>query len=423
MSLAPIGKICVLGLGYIGLPTASVIASRGVDVVGVDVKQDVVDCINRGEIHIVEPDLEGVTASAVHRGHLRASTEPEPADAFVIAVPTPFHDGKAELGYVWSAARAIAPHLRPGTLVVLESTSPPGTTDQMTQILAESRPDLRFPARDGDGPVDVNIAYCPERVLPGRVLTELIDNSRVIGGISAACSDRAKALYRIFCRGDLHVTDARTAEMCKLTENAFRDVNIAFANELSRVCDTIGINVWELIRLANQHPRVNILQPGPGVGGHCIAVDPWFIVEAAPDDTPLIRTARQVNDDKPKRVLGMVREALDATRAATGRRPTVALLGLAFKADVDDLRESPALAIAETVASWSDCETLVSEPNIEDLPASLSGMEGVRFVTDIDQTVAAADIVVMLVNHRPYLAIERESLASKTIIDTRGVWA
>ena len=422
MKPSGIEKVCVLGLGYIGLPTASVIASGGVDVVGVDIRPEVVERINRGEIHIVEPDLDGVTAAAVQRGRLRAALQPEPADAFVIAVPTPFHDGRADLGHVWSAARAIAPHLRRGSLVVLESTSPPGTTDRMTALLSEERPDLRFPRRGGEGGTDIHVAYCPERVLPGRVLVELVENSRVVGGITAACSERAKELYRIFCRGDLHVTDARTAEMCKLTENAFRDVNIAFANELSRVCETLDINVWELVRLANHHPRVKILQPGPGVGGHCIAVDPWFIVEAAPEETPLIRTARQVNDDKPKRVLGRIRQAVDAAIAA-GRRPAVGLLGLAFKADVDDLRESPALAIAETVASWGDCEVLVSEPNIEALPRSLAGRAGVRLVEDVDEMIASCEILAMLVNHRPYLGIGRDKVEGKVLIDTRGVWS
>lgn len=411
-------KVCVLGLGYIGLPTAVVIASRGVDVVGVDVKPDVVNKINRGEIHIVEPDLDAVTARAVQQGLLRAATTPTSADIYLIAVPTPFHDGKADMEFVWTAARMIAPHLAAGSLVVLESTSPPGTTAKMVELLSEARPDLCFPGGDADE-CDVHIAYCPERVLPGRVLTELVENSRVIGGITLACSKRAEELYRVFCRGELIVTDALTAEMCKLTENAFRDVNIAFANELSRVCDKIGINVWELVRLANHHPRVNILQPGPGVGGHCIAVDPWFIVEAAPEVTPLIRAARQVNDDKPRFVLGKIRTAVDEV-LADGRRPTVGLLGLAFKADVDDLRESPALAIAKDVVAWDDCDVLVSEPNISVPPTSLSSAD---FVEDISELVVRSDVIVMLVNHQPYLSITRDQLKGKAIIDSRGVWA
>jgi UDP-N-acetyl-D-mannosaminuronic acid dehydrogenase len=415
-------KVCVLGLGYIGLPTAAVIASRGVNVVGVDVKAAVVDRINRGQIHIVEPDLDAVTAQAVKNGHLRASTTPEEADAFVIAVPTPFHDNTADLAYVWAAARSVAPCLKPGCLVVLESTSPPGTTEKMVEIMAELRPDLRFAGQgdEGEGAEDVLVAYCPERVLPGRVLTELVENSRVIGGLSPASSERAAALYRIFCRGELNVTNARTAEMCKLTENAFRDVNIAFANELSLVCEKIGVNVWELIRLANKHPRVTILQPGPGVGGHCIAVDPWFIVEAAPDETRLIRTSREVNDGKPLFVLGKVRDAISQI---TGRRPVVGVLGLAFKPDVDDLRESPALHIAREVAGWGNADILVSEPNIEALPAELDGLSNVRFSTDTDALIAQSDVVLLLVQHRPYFDIKREDLEGKVVIDTRGVWS
>lgn len=420
MSSANIKSVCVLGLGYIGLPTASVIASRGVQVIGIDVKEEVVAKINKGEIHIVEPDLEAVTAHAVQQGYLRAATKPEVADAFMIAVPTPFHDGKADLAYVEAAGRSIAPLLRKGNLVVLESTSPPGTTDRLVEQMAAMRPDLKFPSA-GDEDCDVHVAYCPERVLPGRVLTELVENSRVIGGITAGCSAKAEELYRIFCKGELNVTNARTAEMCKLTENAFRDVNIAFANELSIVCEKLGINVWELIKLANYHPRVNILQPGPGVGGHCIAVDPWFIVAAAPDEARLIRTSREVNDSKPQLVLGKIRTAIDK-RGAAGR-PTVALLGLAFKADVDDLRESPALAIAETVAGWGNCEIIVSEPNIDKLPESLAGKPHVRMLEDIQEVVGRAEILVMLVNHRPYTEIQRGKLDGKTLIDTRGVWS
>jgi UDP-N-acetyl-D-mannosaminuronic acid dehydrogenase len=334
--VSKLNTICVVGLGYIGLPTAVVLASRGVSVIGVDVNEDVVTKINRGEIHIVEPDLDAVTARVVQNGLLRADTSPAAADAFVIAVPTPFHDGKADLAYVHAAAASVAPVLKAGDLVVLESTSPPGTTEAMTAQLAALRPDLRFPNTAG-GACDVHVAYCPERVLPGRVLVELVENDRVIGGITAECSARAEALYRIFCTGSLLKTGVRTAEMCKLTENSFRDVGIAFANELSVICEKLGINVWELIRLANHHPRVNILQPGPGVGGHCIAVDPWFIVEAAPEESRLIRTAREVNDGKPAHVLDKIKAAVDGARAA-GAKPKVALLGLAFKPDVDDFR-------------------------------------------------------------------------------------
>lgn len=416
-----LNTICVVGLGYIGLPTAVVLASRGVSVIGVDVNKDVVTKINRGEIHIVEPDLDAVTARVVQNGQLHAATSPAAADAFVIAVPTPFHDGKADLTYVHAAAASVAPVLKVGDLVVLESTSPPGTTEAMAAQLAALRPDLRFPSAAG-GPCDVHVAYCPERVLPGRVLVELVENDRVIGGITAECSARAEALYRIFCTGSLLKTGVRTAEMCKLTENSFRDVGIAFANELSVICDRLGINVWELIRLANHHPRVNILQPGPGVGGHCIAVDPWFIVEAAPEQSRLIRMAREVNDGKPAHVLDKIKAAVDGARAA-GARPKVALLGLAFKPDVDDFRESPALQIAETVAEWNNCEVLVSEPHASQLPGKLAGQQHVCLLDDTGALIRDAHIVVMLVNHRPYNEIPRADLEGKAIIDTRGVWS
>jgi UDP-N-acetyl-D-mannosaminuronic acid dehydrogenase len=419
--VSKLNTICVVGLGYIGLPTAVVLASRGVSVIGVDVNKDVVTKINRGEIHIVEPDLDAVTARVVQNGLLRADTNPAAADAFVIAVPTPFHDGKADLAYVHAAAASVAPVLKAGDLVVLESTSPPGTTEAMTAQLAALRPDLRFPNAAG-GACDVHVAYCPERVLPGRVLVELVENDRVIGGITAECSARAEALYRIFCTGSLLKTGVRTAEMCKLTENSFRDVGIAFANELSVICEKLGINVWELIRLANHHPRVNILQPGPGVGGHCIAVDPWFIVEAAPAESRLIRMAREVNDGKPAHVLDKIKAAVDGARAA-GAKPKVGLLGLAFKPDVDDFRESPALQIAEAVAAWNNCEVLVSEPHAEQLPGKLAGQKHVSLVEDTSTLIRDAHIVVMLVNHRPYNEIPRSDLEGKAIIDTRGVWS
>jgi len=413
--------ICVVGLGYIGLPTAVVMASRGVLVIGVDVCREVVAKINRGEIHIVEPDLDALTARAVQNGMLRASGVPAAADAFVIAVPTPFHGGKADLTYVHSATASIAAFLKAGDLVVLESTSPPGTTEGIAVQLAALRPDLRLPV-PGETDCNVYVAYCPERVLPGRVLVELVENDRVIGGITPECSARAEELYRIFCRGSLLKTGVRTAEMCKLTENSFRDVGIAFANELSIICEKLGINVWELIRLANHHPRVNILQPGPGVGGHCIAVDPWFIVAAAPEESRLIRTAREVNDAKPTYVLEKIKAAIAGARAA-GAKPKVAVLGLAFKPDVDDFRESPSLQIAETIASWTCCEMLVSEPYAEALPCSLSGQGGVLLVNNAHEAIRDAHIVVMLVNHRQFGEISRSELEGKAVIDTRGVWS
>ncbi|NWC55130.1 UDP-N-acetyl-D-mannosamine dehydrogenase, partial [Pseudomonas tolaasii] len=337
--------VSVIGLGYIGLPTAAVFAARKKKVIGVDVNPKAVATINRGEIHIIEPDLDIVVRAAVTEGYLRATTVAEPADAFLIAVPTPFKgDHEPDLSYIESASHAIAPVLKKGDLVILESTSPVGATEQMSAWLAAARPDLTFPQTHGTES-DIRIAHCPERVLPGHVLRELIENDRIIGGLTSKCFEAARDLYKTFVEGECIITNARTAEMCKLTENSFRDVNIAFANELSIICDKLDINVWELIRLANHHPRVNILQPGPGVGGHCIAVDPWFIVSKTPDQARLIRTAREVNDSKPKWVLDQVQLAigqfLQENPSKTSRDVTVACLGLAFKPDIDDLRESP----------------------------------------------------------------------------------
>jgi len=334
-------KVSVIGLGYIGLPTAAVIASRGIEVIGVDVNQHAVDTINKGEIHIVEPDLDIVVRSAVMTGKLKATVTAEPADAFLVAVPTPFKGDNHEpdLSYIEAAAKSIAPVLEKGNLVVLESTSPVGATEKLSAWLAEARPDLTFPQHKGDT-ADIKVAHCPERVLPGYVLQELVSNDRVIGGMSKSCSEKAMALYKTFVKGECIISNSRTAEMAKLTENSFRDVNIAFANELSLICEKLKINVWELIKLANRHPRVNILNPGPGVGGHCIAVDPWFIVNSCPEEAKLIAAARYVNDGKPHWVVDQVKQAADQFK-----KPVIACLGLAFKADIDDLRESPALDI------------------------------------------------------------------------------
>lgn len=407
--------ICVVGLGYIGLPTAAIIASRGYRVVGLDVQASVVERINRGETHIVEPDLDALVRSAVESGHLRATLIPEAADAFVVAVPTPFKDGHVpDLDFIEAASRSIAPALRAGNLVILESTSPVGATEAMADWLAEARPDLTFPRTHSDAS-DIRVAHCPERVLPGNVLRELVENDRVIGGLTRACSARAIDLYRLFVEGECMTTDARTAEMCKLTENSFRDVNIAFANELSLICDKLGINVWELIRLANRHPRVNILQPGPGVGGHCIAVDPWFIVDSAPEVTPLIRAARGVNDAKPRWVIARVDEA--AQSVSHGGKARIACLGLAFKPDIDDLRESPALEICAALAEREDYEVIAVEPNIDKLPASFPGNTVLR---DAASAVAEADVVVILVNHSAFQTLEPAAFSGKVLIDTCG---
>ena len=387
--------ISMIGLGYIGLPTATLFASRKKKVVGVDIDQHAVDTINQGKIHIVEPDLDMLVQASVNQGYLRATTTPEPAEAFLIAVPTPFTDGhKPDLKFIQAAAESIAPVLKKGDLVILESTSPVGTTEQLAEWLAAARTDLSFPQQAAES-ADIQIAYCPERVLPGRVVHELVSNDRVIGGMTRTATYMAAALYKTFVQGDLVATNARTAEMCKLTENSFRDVNIAFANELSIICDKLDINVWELIALANRHPRVNILQPGAGVGGHCIAVDPWFIVDKTPEEARIIRAAREVNEHKPEWVLEKVKAAItDVLAAHRGKTMTdikVACLGIAFKPDIDDLRESPAMEITEKVAHRG-CQVLAVEPNIEKLPSKLSAPN--LKLTPLEVAVTSADVVL-----------------------------
>lgn len=414
--------ISVIGLGYIGLPTAAAFASRQKHVVGVDINSRAVETINRGEIHIVEPELGEVVKAAVENGFLRATTQPVEADAFLIAVPTPFKgEHEPDMKFVQAAAESIAPVLRKGNLVILESTSPVGATEQMAEWLAALRPDLSFPQQAGDN-ADINIAYCPERVLPGQVMVELIKNDRVVGGMTEVCSARASELYYIFLEGECVVTNARTAEMCKLTENSFRDVNIAFANELSLICADQNINVWELIHLANRHPRVNILQPGPGVGGHCIAVDPWFIVAQNPEQARLIRTAREVNDHKPHWVLERVKATVADCLNASGKRASelkIACFGLAFKPNIDDLRESPAMEIAHQIAQWNSGETLVVEPNIHQLPDSLATD---CTLVSLDDALAQADVLVMLVDHAPFKAVDASAVQQAWIVDTKGVW-
>ena len=406
--------ISVVGLGYIGLPTAAVIASRGLQVIGLDVSEHAVKTINEGNVHIVEPDLDIVVRSVVNSGNLKATLTAEKADAFMVAVPTPFKDDyKADLSYIESAAKTIAPVLEKGNLVVLESTSPVGATEEMAKWLAEARPDLSFPHQNTSNP-DINIAHCPERVLPGHVLRELVENDRVIGGMSPACSEKAISLYKTFVKGECLTTNARTAEMAKLTENSFRDVNIAFANELSLICDKLDINVWDLIKLANRHPRVNILNPGPGVGGHCIAVDPWFIVSSAPEQAQLIKQARLVNDAKPEYVFSQIVKEADEFK-----HPVVACFGLAFKADIDDLRESPALDIAAKLAQHNDIEVLVVEPNIKALPSVFDGTN-TKLVT-IEQAFEQAKVLAILVDHSEFKEVAAEKWASKVVVDSRGI--
>jgi UDP-N-acetyl-D-mannosaminuronic acid dehydrogenase len=401
---------CIIGLGYIGLPTASVLARAGYRVIGVDTNEQVVNTVNQGQIHIVEPDLDQAVVDAVVSGALSAQLTPAPADVFLIAVPTPFRCGTGDsaqsgipqpnIDYVLAAARAIAPVLRPGNLVLLESTSPVGTTEQVAQVIGEL---------SGLNNEQLHIAYCPERVLPGRILQELISNDRVIGGFTPAAAEAGKAFYATFCQGELLTTSARTAELVKLTENSFRDVNIAFANELSLVCDRLGINVRELIRLANHHPRVNVLQPGCGVGGHCIAVDPWFIAAEAPDCTPLIQTARRVNDGKSRWVIEQVQARAAALEDQLGRPARIGCLGLAFKPDVDDLRESPALHIT-TELLVAGLEVLACEPNLQDHPAIK--------LHSLEQVLADADLLVFLVVHTPFRSLD---LTGRTVFDLCGV--
>ncbi|NUF82799.1 UDP-N-acetyl-D-mannosamine dehydrogenase, partial [Acinetobacter seifertii] len=366
--------ICVIGLGYIGLPTAATFAAHGIKVTGVDVNQHAVDMINQGKVHIIEPDLDALVRDVVAQGKLSAQTIPTEANAYIVAVPTPFKDDyQPDLKYIEAASKAIAPFLKKGNLVILESTSPVEATEQMAAWLSEARPDLTFPQQKGEE-ADILVAHCPERVLPGKVLQELISNDRIIGGMTPRCSKAASELYQIFVKGDCIETNARTAEMCKLTENSFRDVNIAFANELSMICNKLNINVWELISLANRHPRVNILQPGPGVGGHCIAVDPWFIVAKTPEQAQLIRVAREVNDSKPEWVIDQVKikiaDFLQSNPTKTIKDVTIACYGLAFKPDIDDLRESPALEITKKLAEQG-LNILAIEPNIEKLPQTM----------------------------------------------------
>ncbi|WP_073955200.1 UDP-N-acetyl-D-mannosamine dehydrogenase [Thalassospira sp. TSL5-1] len=395
--------VSVIGLGYIGLPTAAVFASRKIRVIGVDVNQNAVDTINRGEIHIVEPDLDMVVHAAVTEGYLRATTLPEPADAFLIAVPTPFKGDNHEpdLSYIEAATKAIAPVLMPGNLVILESTSPVGTTEKIAQWLAEARPDLTFPQSQGENS-DIRIAHCPERVLPGQVLHELVRNDRVVGGMTPKCSALACALYKTFVQGECVVTNARTAEMAKLTENSFRDVNIAFANELSMICDKLDINVWELISLANRHPRVNILQPGPGVGGHCIAVDPWFIVHSAPSESKLIETARRVNDGKKewvsKDIIRTIKVYLKTKKINDHKKITISFLGITFKPNIDDLRESPPLEIIKKVSENFDGTIKVVDPNI-------SNEKNPFNTSTLTDAIKNSDIIIELVNHREFSEI------------------
>lgn len=391
-------KICVIGLGYIGLPTASLLANRGYNVHGVDVVQSTVDTINQGKIHIVEPELDTFVQSAVNSGKLKASLLPDVADIFIIAVPTPFHEGYVpNVDYVISATKAIASYIKTGDIVILESTSPVGTTELVEKTLKEENIDT----------TKLYIAHCPERVLPGHIMRELVENDRIVGGLTPEATEKTVEFYKTFVSGEVLSTDARTAEMAKLTENSFRDTNIAFANELSMLCDKFDINVWELISLANRHPRVNILQPGAGVGGHCIAVDPWFIVHAGGETAKIIRTAREVNNYKTEWTIEKIKNAALKFENENGRKAKVACMGLAFKPDIDDLRESPALYIARRLKA-DGLDVIAVEPNIE--------LHKEFEIVDYKQAIEKADIVTFLVAHKEF-----KKLDVKTDLDFCGV--
>ncbi|MBD8870476.1 UDP-N-acetyl-D-mannosamine dehydrogenase [Nocardioides donggukensis] len=411
------GRAAVIGLGYIGLPTAVSLATRGIEVVGVDVNERTVESISRGEVPFVEPELAVGVSGAVSMGRLEASTKTPEADAFIIAVPTPFlDDHTADLTFVRSAVEQIAPRLNGGEVVILESTSPPGTTETLSTWLAELRPDLVAP-HTSEGVPDFYVAHCPERVLPGRIMIEMVTNDRVIGGVTTRCAQKAAEVYRVFSQGQMVLTDAASAEMAKLVENAYRDVNIAFANELSLISEELQLDVWEVIKVANHHPRVNILTPGPGVGGHCIAVDPWFIVGAAPALSRLIRVAREINDEKPHHVAAQI-----VRKTERFRTPTVACLGLTYKANVDDFRESPALDIVVDIAkALPDLDLRVAEPFATTLPEELSGFSHVR-LQRATEAIEDADIVVLLVDHDHFRSLSRSRLEGKVVYDTRGLW-
>lgn len=407
--------VSVIGLGYIGLPTAAVLAQSGMTVIGVDVNHSTVDAINDGRVPFVEEGLESVLAGVVAQGKLRAQTATPEADAYIVSVPTPFKDDHdADLSYIAAAARGIAPKLSGQELIVLESTAPPGATEFMANVILEARPEF---TQEPNHANSIYFSHAPERVLPGRIMIEMVENDRIIGGLTSEAAELNRELYSSFCSGELLLTDARTAEMAKLTENAFRDVNIAFANELSMIADRQGIDVWELIELANHHPRVNILQPGPGVGGHCIAVDPWFLVSSDREHSKLIATARKVNDHKPEVVLAKVLE-----NARRLDNPTIAALGIAFKANIDDLRESPSknivIALSERLRGG---RILVAEPNISELPADIAKNGNVE-LTELNHAIAEADIVLLLVDHEPFRSVDSDTLREKTVIDTKGLW-
>jgi UDP-N-acetyl-D-mannosaminuronic acid dehydrogenase len=413
--------VSVIGLGYIGLPTAALIASKGVKVIGVDNNPAIVKTIKEGKIHIVEPDLDNFVESAIDNGNLKVSLKPVKANVFIIAVPTPFKSGyEPDLSYVKAAAKAISPLLEKDNLVILESTSPVGTTEKLIEWMFEERADLSFPREFNQEVFDISVAYCPERVLPGNVMNELVENDRIIGGVTPQCSEKACNFYNIFIESECLITNSRTAELSKLVENSFRDVNIAFANELSLICDQLKINVWEMIRLANRHPRVDILKPGPGVGGHCIAVDPWFIVHSSPAEARLIKLARNINDQKPIFVINKVKNSVLNIKKKNNEIK-IALLGLSFKPNIDDLRGSPAIEIVRALGKLDFKKHYLVEPNIKCLPEEFNS--SAFEITSLKKAIISSDIIVLLVDHKQFSNIDLNLLSGKEIIDTRGIWS
>lgn len=418
-------KVSIIGLGYIGLPTAALIASQNIPIYGVDIQTTVIKKIQESPLTCyIERDVGALIKEVMDSGYLTLGLQPKCADVFIIAVPTPFKGShEPDLQYVEAAVRGIAPVLKPGNVVILESTSPVGTTEQLAGWLSACRPDLNFPGATAQT-IDVSIAYCPERVLPGRVLHELVHNDRVIGGLTPECGRAAQAFYQLFVQGQCWLTDSRTAELSKLAENSFRDVNIAFANELSMICDTLNINIWELIYLANRHPRVHILQPGPGVGGHCIAVDPWFIISAVPEQAVLMKAARQVNMAKTNWVVAKTQMAiadyLQKHPNKTAQEVTIACLGLTYKANIDDCRESPAMAITKTLAQKHPGIILAAEPNITRLPEGLTDQITLQ---SYEQAINRSQIVLLLVDHQEFKQIPTDIWRTQQVIDVRGVFA
>ena len=410
--------VSVIGLGYIGLPTAAVLASKNIKVVGVDINNEIVNKINNGEPHIIEPDLKHLVKEAVDSKKLRATTDYENADIFIISVPTPFIENhKPDTSFVRAAIEGIAPLIKKGNLIIIESTCPVGTTEEMINFISFLRPDLFF-SDEEEKKNDINIAYCPERVLPGNIVKEIVDNDRIIGGATPVCAKKANELYKIFVKGSCFLTDSKTAELCKLAENSFRDINIAFANELSIISDKAGINIWELINLANKHPRVNILQPGPGVGGHCIAVDPWFIVDSFPDESKLIKTSREVNNAKTSFVIKKIKQAINNSSKSINKL-SIACLGLSFKPDIDDLRESPAMTIVNSIKDMGFEKMYLVEPHIDKIPHQLESNE--LSLTDINTAIENSELILILVKHKSFINLEFELFSNKTVIDTVGL--